>query len=123
MRKSTRLLAPVLFLVLALAIVAVPATAFAQSAGDDQYVDPFQNSEDGGNGGGSQGGGGGGGGDDTSGGNGEVAPAETAPSTAAQTDDGGSLPITGLAIGGVALTGALLLGGGMALRRSWRPRS
>jgi hypothetical protein len=120
MRKSTRLVAPVLILVLAATVVALPATALAQSAGDDQYVDPFQNSG-GGNGDDAQGGGG----DDTSGGNGEVAPApvEPAPSTAAQTDDGSSLPITGLAIGGVALTGALLLGGGMALRRRWRPRS
>jgi hypothetical protein len=120
MRTSTRLLAPVLILVLAVAVAAMPATAFAQSAGDDQYVDPFQNSG-GGNDGGSQGGGDG---DDTSGGNGEVAPApaETAPSTAAQTGDGGGLPTTGLAIGGVALTGVLLLGGGMALRR-WRPHS
>ena len=120
MRKSSRLLAPVLILVLAVAVAAVPVTAYAQSAGDDQYVDPFQNSED--DGGGSQGGGGGG--DDTSGGNGEVAPtpAETAPGTAAQTEDGGGLPTTGLALGGVALAGVLLLGGGMALRR-WRPHS
>jgi hypothetical protein len=119
MRTTTHLLTPVLILTLAFTAVAVPATAFAQSAGDDQYVDPFQEP----GGGGDNGAGGGGGGDDTSGGNGEVAPTESTPSTAAQTDSGGGLPTTGLAIGVVALTGALLLGGGTALRRRWRPRS
>jgi hypothetical protein len=128
MRTTTRLLAPVLILVLAVGAVAVPATALAQSAGDEQYVDPFQedqgtdgpNSPDGSDGGG----------------NGEAnttpdddfaqAPADagdTAGTTAAQTDGDGSLPNTGLMIGGVALAGVLLLGGGMTLRRLWRPRS
>jgi hypothetical protein len=125
MRTTTRLLAPVLILVLAIAVVAVPTTAFAQSAGDEQYVDPFQDpNEPGRDGGNSQGGGGGGGGNNGSADD-QVAQApadtgDTAGSTAAETGDQGSLPSTGLAVGGVALAGALLLGGGMTLRRLWR---
>jgi hypothetical protein len=130
--RTTRLLVSVLILALAITGVAVPATTFAQSAGDEQYVDPFQdegggnsNSNGNGNNNNSQGGGG----DDGS------APAEeqvaqapadtgaTAGTTSAETGDQGALPTTGLAVGGVALAGAVLLGGGMMLRRIWaRPR-
>jgi LPXTG-motif cell wall-anchored protein len=35
-------------LILALALLAVPATALAQSAGDEQYVDPFEGEGNGG---------------------------------------------------------------------------
>jgi hypothetical protein len=124
MRTPTRLLACALILVLAITVVAVPATAFAQSAGDEQYVDPFQN-DDSDNGGGGDGNNGGQDGTTTEE---EVvqAPADTgdtAGTTAAQTDGDGSLPQTGLMIGGVALAGVLLLGGGMTLRRLWPPRS
>jgi hypothetical protein len=35
-------------LILALALLAAPASALAQSAGDEQYVDPFQGEENGG---------------------------------------------------------------------------
>ncbi len=116
MRPRTQMLALLLSLALA-----VPGTAFAQSAGDDQYVDPFQDP---------QGQNQGGGGDSGSQGDAEtvqpaepqvapeatpVAPSETtAPSesTAAQT-----LPVTGLPALGVALAGAFLLASGMILRR------
>ena len=116
MRPRTQMLALLLWLALA-----VPGSAFAQSAGDDQYVDPFQDP---------QGQNQGGGGDSGSQGDAEtvqpaepqvapepapVAPSETtAPSdsTAAQT-----LPVTGLPALGVALAGAFFLAGGMILRR------
>ena len=60
MRATAHLLA----LVAGLACLLVPAASFAQSAGDEQYVDPFQNdtSQGGGQGGSGGGGGGGGGG-------------------------------------------------------------
>jgi hypothetical protein len=35
-------------LILAVAVLAAPGAAFAQSAGDEQYVDPFQGEENGG---------------------------------------------------------------------------
>jgi hypothetical protein len=128
MRTTTRLLAPVLILVLAIAAVAMPATAFAQSAGDEQYVDPFETPDQGGNGGngGNSGNPQGGGGDEGSApAEDQVAqaPADTgdpAASTAGESS-GTALPNTGLMLGGVALTGALLLGGGIALRRLWPP--
>jgi hypothetical protein len=95
----------------------VPAPVLAQSAGDDQYVDPFQNdgTEDdaGSNNSGSQGG-----------------SETTTPDTSAEGGDGtatagadasggdsGSLPNTGLMIGGVAIAGVTLFLGGAALRR------
>jgi hypothetical protein len=131
MRTTTRMLAPVLILVLAITVVAVPTAALAQSAGDEQYVDPFQDPGGGGNGnsqGDGGGGGGGGGGDGDAPADDQVAQApadtgDTAGTTAAETGDQGTLPTTGLAIGGVALAGALLLGGGIALRRLWAPPS
>jgi hypothetical protein len=117
---SKRILAVVLALGLAL-----PGAALAQSAGDEQYVDPFQESQ-----GqqqeqatppsqesGSQGG--------LQGGDGTVeAPAETqvAPevptTTAAPTRQGSeTLPVTGLPVGVLALAGVLLLAAGATLRR------
>jgi hypothetical protein len=130
MRTTSRLLAPVLILILAITVVAMPATAFAQSAGDEQYVDPFETPDEGGNGGNggnSQGGGGGDEGSAPADDQVAQAPADTgdaAGTTAAESaNDGAALPTTGLAVGGVALTGALLLGGGIALRRLWPPRN
>lgn len=121
----------VLMLTLAVAAVstAVPVAALAQSAGDDQYVDPFQNDGSGNNqnaGGdsGSQGGGGGGGETTT------APPTDIPESTADDTitpqsatgsvttaQDGAALPRSGLPVLGLAAIGALLLGGGAALRR------
>jgi hypothetical protein len=128
--RTTRLLAPVLILVLAIAVVAVPATALAQSAGDEQYVDPFDTPDEGGNGnsgnsGNSQGGGGGDQGSAPTDDQVVQAPADTGDTAGTVTGEssGATLPNTGLMIGGVALTGALLLGGGIALRRLWPPRN
>jgi hypothetical protein len=125
--RTTRLLAPVLILVLAIAVCAVPATALAQSAGDEQYVDPFETPDEGGNGnsGNSQGGGGGDQGSAPTDDQVVQAPADTGDTAGTVTGEssGATLPNTGLMIGGVALTGALLLGGGIALRRLWPPRN
>jgi hypothetical protein len=121
MRPRTQMLALLLSLALA-----VPGSAFAQSAGDDQYVDPFQDpqgqNQGGGGNSGSQGGGSQGDTEAVQPAQPEVAPEPapvvpgetTAPSesTAAQT-----LPVTGLPLLGVALAGAFLLASGMILRR------
>jgi hypothetical protein len=108
----------VLMLALAVTVVAAPATSFAQSAGDDQYVDPFQ---DDGSGGGNQGNSGSQGGSDNSVAQAPADSGDTAGSSAgaAEADDGSSLPRTGLMVGGVALMGVILLGGGYLLRRVW----
>jgi hypothetical protein len=117
---SKRMLAVVLALALAL-----PGAALAQSAGDEQYVDPFQDSqgqqqeqatppsqESG-----------------SQGGDGTVeAPAETqvvpeAPPTASSTTGApavaGSetLPVTGLPAAALAVAGAFLVAAGATLRR------
>jgi hypothetical protein len=100
------------------ALLGVPGTALAQSAGDDQYTDPFQG--------------------------GEPAPEQpqsdptpeqpaTPPTTSgeglgvveggdgaaqpAQTTDAPALPRTGLPVLAVLIGGAMLLGTGAALRR------
>ena len=117
MRKRNRLICLLVALVIAVPAGAVPATAFAQSAGDDQYVDPFQNNDNNDNGNsGSQ--------SDNSSAPDQTSTngADTAGTTAAQntaTDDG-SLPRTGEDdLGVIALLGVVLLGGGLALRRAW----
>jgi hypothetical protein len=127
MRTTTRLLAPVLILVLAIAVVAMPATALAQSAGDEQYVDPFETPDQGGNDGNAGNSQGGGGDEGSAPADDQVvqAPADTGDTagTTAGESSGTALPNTGLMLGGVALTGVLLLGGGIALRRLWPPRN
>jgi hypothetical protein len=108
---------------LALALLAAPAGAFAQSAGDDQYTDPFGPSEE------AQPEGGG-----LDGSEGAQTPApapdpapapaegavaqepETDPDTQA-VDPGPTLPYSGFPAGIAAGTGALLLAAGAALRR------
>jgi hypothetical protein len=108
-------------LLLAAFMLAVPSAAFAQSAGDEQYADPFGQtgqSDGSGQSGGSQ-----------------EAPAQTqtpAPAPApAQSDetasatqtqvvqqtDAPTLPATGFPAGLLAGTGALLLAAGTTLRR------
>jgi hypothetical protein len=112
---------------LALALLAAPAGAFAQSAGDDQYTDPFGPSEEA-----QQEGGG------SNGSEGAQTPApapapdpapapapaegsvtqqpETEPDTQA-VDPGPTLPYSGFPAGIAAGAGALLLAAGAALRR------
>lgn len=128
MRTTRGLLALALLVLCA----AFPAQALGQSAGDEQYTDPFQGQEESGGGGGgggqsgnsSQGQGGGDTGeapvpDD---GSGTVAPDATVTPEAVTgttpTENPGGLPRTGLPLGVMAALGACLLLSGLALRRS-----
>jgi hypothetical protein len=121
MRISNRGLCLLALLILAVTVAAAPATVLAQSAGDDQYVDPFQ----GGGGGGGNGGGGGdnasqtGGSNDTGSAPAQTSPSDTAQDPAAESSDG-TLPRTGFVLVPVALLGMFLLGSGTALRRGAR---
>jgi len=124
--RATRLLAAPLA---ALIFAAVPATAIAQNAGDEQYADPFGNSSQSGGGGGSSNSGSSGStqnsGSTGSGVAGTQAqlqatpsPSGTSPTTSSQAaGSSGQLPRTGLDVGIVAALGAVLLLGGLALRR------
>jgi len=103
----------------AMALLAAPASARAQSAGDEQYSDPF------------------GGGDqptqDQGNSNASPAPAadpagqepaaesSTDSATAADTGDEGTLPRTGFPIALTALLGALFLCAGASMRRRAQP--
>jgi hypothetical protein len=98
---------------LALLALALPSAALAQSAGDEQYTDPFGQVDEGTGSGGN-------------GGNGEgnvpaepaptpVEPAQTGQETVAPT--GETLPRTGLHAVALALVGAGSLAAGAALRR------
>lgn len=97
-------------------LLALPAAALAQGAGDEQYSDPF--------------------GPDqqqseptpqptaapaqapsTAAPSSQTAPAPTAAPAAPAQSSGAQLPYTGLGAGWVALGGALLIGAGVALRR------
>jgi hypothetical protein len=125
MRMTNRVLFLLLMLALAVPVVAAPATAFAQSAGDDQYVDPFQDDQ---TGNGNQN-------DSNSQGDGTnatptpdqptaQAPADTGDTAAANAageanSSGTTLPRTGMPPGELALVGVILLAGGFALRRAW----
>jgi LPXTG-motif cell wall-anchored protein len=108
----------------ATALLAAPAPALAQSAGDEQYEDPFA-------------------GEDQSQSQPEptatpapdapVAPAEPTPApepaaeqpvpAPAATQQQSELPRTGLGVAPILAAGALLLGGGIALRVRLRERS
>jgi hypothetical protein len=118
MRMTKGFLALTLTIALAVPCVALPATALGQSAGDEQYVDPFQ-------------GGGGSNNDnsqsDNSNSGGEAQDQGTTTTTTQTTESGDTagvaesdsqtLPRTGLPLAGLVLSGAALLGGGAALRR------
>ena len=103
------------------AAFAVPAAAFAQGAGSDQYQDPLAGQPGAGSGGGGSGGNGGGGG---GGGNGSAPTATTTETGSASNGDGttsaqarNQLPATGADAWLLALAGASLLAGGLGLRR------
>lgn len=113
-----------LFLTLALAalVAALPAASLAQDAGSNQYQDPLagepgsgSNNGNGNSGGNGGGGGGGGGTANTSPSSGTQGAATTDGTTAAQSRD--QLPATGSDAWLLALAGAMLLGGGLGLRR------
>ena len=114
-------------------VLTVPGTALAQSAGDQQYSDPFANQGGSGSGGGGGGGGGqssgaqssgssGSAGQSSAGQGGETGSSATSATGASgtQTATGGSareLPRTGGEPGLLALVGAGLTLGGFGLRR------
>ncbi len=112
---TRRFAAPIAALILAL----TPTAAYAQSAGDDQYTDPFGDEQSQSSGGsGSSGSGGSGTAPSTSSGSAaQAAPSAAAPATAAASAESGVLPRTGLDAGVVAAIGAGLLGMGLVLRR------
>jgi LPXTG-motif cell wall-anchored protein len=129
MRMTNRLLCLLIALMLVVPAAAVPAIALGQSAGDDQYVDPFQDDQTGKN----QGSGSGGGNNSDSNNSGseqttgQSNTGDTAGTTAAQNsaDDSSNnnkLPHTGSGLPEgwlVAIGVLLLLGGGFVLRRVW----
>jgi hypothetical protein len=112
-------------------MLALPAAALAQSAGDNQYQDPFAGQT---GGGGNSGGGGGNSGGGNSGGGGNAGasagataqatpssqPATTSQST--QQQSGATLPRTGFNAFLPLIYGLVLLLSGVALRRGARPR-
>ena len=119
------------------ALLAAPGTALAQSAGDNQYQDPFGNQGSGGGSGssgsnsGSGSSGGGQSGDSQGSGSGSGQSADTGSSQTSsstgttdaqgsQTTAGRQLPRTGGEPGLVALLGAGMTFGGLALRRRVR---
>jgi hypothetical protein len=113
MRMTRGFLALALTIALAAPCLALPATALGQSAGDEQYVDPFQGG--GGNNDNSQ--------SDNSDGQAQdqgtttTTTTESGDTAGAAESDSGTLPRTGLPLAGLVLSGAALLGGGAALRR------
>jgi hypothetical protein len=106
---------------------AAPAAAFADSAGDQQYFDPTQGSDQGGSGGSSGGGSSGGG---SSGGGSQGAqtqqPGASGPTAQAAASSGSGrseLARTGSPSGTLAALGVALLAAGLGLRRAARAYS
>jgi hypothetical protein len=123
---------------LAAMAVCLPATVLAQSAGDDQYVDPFQEVPEKPTGGGSQGGNsqsppdteGGAPSGTTEGSVGTAQPSDMGavvetPASSAEVETGSTgLPRTGVPLGWIALLGlGLILGGATLLRAAALNRS
>ena len=98
------------------ALLAAPAGALAQSAGDEQYSDPFGEVEDPGQ---ENGGSNGSSGPDTD--TTVAAPAEGAADAATADSSGSTLPRTGFPAVLAAMLGALLLVMGAAVWRSAHP--
>jgi LPXTG-motif cell wall-anchored protein len=127
MRMTNRLLCLLITVMLVVpTAAAVPTIAFGQSAGDDQYVDPFQDNEKGNNNGSGSGGSNNGGSDNSASqqSTGQSNTGDTAGTTAAQNsaDANNKLPRTGSDFPEgwlVAIGALLLLGGGFVLRRVW----
>jgi len=124
MRMTNRVVSLLLMLALAVPVAVAPATSFAQSAGDDQYVDPFQDDNSGGGNNGNNGNSGNSGSDTPAQQPTAQAPADssgTAGTTASETAaKNGTLPRTGVPEGMLVGIGViLLLGGGLVLRRAW----
>jgi hypothetical protein len=132
-----------LLLFVGIAVLA-PATSLGQSAGDEQYVDPFQDQEGQGGSGGTGGGGQNTGGGQTDSGTGTSGDSGgdtgetggTVEPTPPPSEQGGGfgasasgssasgadvLPRTGLSVALTALLGAVSLAGGTALRRRVSP--
>ena len=107
-------------LALAALVAALPAAAVAQDAGSNQYQDPLAGepgANDSGNGGGGGGGGNGNGNaPPSSGTQGAQSDANADGTQAAQSRD--QLPATGAEAWLLALSGSMLLAGGLGLRRA-----
>ena len=113
--------------------LAVPSTALGQSAGDDQYQDPFsgqqpqRQGQSQGSQGGSGGGGGGGGGNSGAGAgtqSAQAAPAEPGDAAGqAESSQGATLPRTGFMAALPLVWGLVLLLSGAALKRGARSRN
>ena len=120
---------PLLILIAVLASLCMPAAALAQSAGDEQYEDPFAGEDQGQS---QSGGGSDGGGAQQpatpapSGSAPEGAPEPApgaAPSAPAAATSQSQLPRTGAGTGAFMLAGSILLAGGVVLRVRLRERS
>jgi LPXTG-motif cell wall-anchored protein len=95
-------------------VAALPATGLAQDAGSNQYEDPLAGEP--GTNNNNSGGGGGGGGDSTRS-SGTQGAQQDPGTTTAGTPARDQLPATGSDSWLLALAGAMLLGGGLGLRR------
>jgi hypothetical protein len=112
----------------ALLLALAPASSFGQSAGDEQYVDPFEGAGQEQGNGSRDGGGQGGGGGQAGSGSQTAEPVAPAPApapvpvpeatvSAGASDQSERLPVTGGPVVLIAALGAGLLAGGYALRR------
>jgi hypothetical protein len=121
-----------LLLALAASVIALgpPAAAIAQSAGDEQYIDPFAQSGGGGGhkGGSSKGGKSNGSASQSGSGSSQTAGAQaggdggtsgsgSASASGDASSGDGSLPLTGYGLEGPFVLGVVLLGSGFVLRR------
>jgi hypothetical protein len=113
-------LRPLIALLATVLVLALPAAALAQSAGDDQYADPFgdtQEPADGGQGDGDQSVDDGGSAPQASAPAPDPAPSGAETSPTATASDGAALPRTGFEVVLLLAAAFPLLVGGIALRR------